>query len=32
MTILGNNTWRIYAMEELFIFKYKTTRKRRGRR
>ena len=23
MTILGNNTWRIYAMEELFIFKYK---------
>ena len=23
MTILGQNIWRIYAMEELFIFKYK---------
>ena len=23
MIIGGNNTWRIYAMEELFIFKYK---------
>jgi hypothetical protein len=23
MTIIGNNIWRIYAMEELFIFKYK---------
>jgi hypothetical protein len=23
MIILGQNIWRIYAMEELFIFKYK---------
>jgi hypothetical protein len=23
MTITGNNTWRNYAMEELFIFKHK---------
>ena len=23
MTIIGNNIWRIYAMEELFIFKHK---------